>query len=70
MTWQLGTGAPVGPFRILDVVGLQTAYNIVSNAPDASEPGTMSNRIAKLLESYIQQGKTGMNAGEGFYKYQ
>jgi 3-hydroxyacyl-CoA dehydrogenase len=69
-TWQLGTGAPVGPFRILDVVGLQTAYNIVSNAPDATEPGTMSSRIAKLLESYIQQGKTGMSAGEGFYKYQ
>ena len=69
-TWQLGTGAPIGPFRILDVVGLQTAYNIVSNAPDASEPGTMSNRIARLLESYIQQGKTGMSAGEGFYKYQ
>ena len=27
--WTLGTGAPKGPFRILDTVGLQTAYNIV-----------------------------------------
>lgn len=26
-TWMLGTGAPMGPFRILDIVGLTTAYN-------------------------------------------
>ncbi|MFQ7076503.1 MAG: 3-hydroxyacyl-CoA dehydrogenase family protein [Christensenellaceae bacterium] len=28
--WTLGTGAPKGPFQILDAVGLTTAYNIVS----------------------------------------
>ena len=28
--WTLGTGAPKGPFQILDTVGLKTAYNIVS----------------------------------------
>ena len=28
--WTLGTGAPKGPFQILDTVGLTTAYNIVS----------------------------------------
>lgn len=27
--WTLGTGAPKGPFQILDIVGLKTAYNIV-----------------------------------------
>ena len=27
--WKLGTGAPEGPFEILDTVGLKTAYNIV-----------------------------------------
>ena len=27
--WKLGTGAPKGPFEILDIVGLTTAYNIV-----------------------------------------
>ena len=29
LTWTTATGAPLGPFRILDIVGLTTAYNIV-----------------------------------------
>lgn len=68
-TWQLGTGAPIGPFRILDVVGLTTAYNIVVMNPEAKDPETLPGKIAALLKSYIDAGKTGINAGEGFYKY-
>lgn len=68
--WQLGTGAPAGPFRILDVVGLETAYNIaLMRASQDSDPNSQSNRIAKMLKEYIDAGKTGINAGEGFYKY-
>ncbi|PAD65918.1 3-hydroxybutyryl-CoA dehydrogenase, partial [Bacillus sp. 7586-K] len=29
-TWMIATGAPMGPFAIMDVVGLETVYNIVS----------------------------------------
>lgn len=68
-TWQLGTGAPLGPFRILDVVGLTTAYNIVIMNPEAKDPETVPGKIAALLKEYIDAGKTGINAGEGFYKY-
>jgi 3-hydroxyacyl-CoA dehydrogenase len=68
-TWMLATGAPVGPFRILDIVGLKTAYNIVIMAPEASDPSTIQGKIAAMLKSYIDAGKTGINAGEGFYKY-
>lgn len=68
-TWQLGTGAPLGPFRILDIVGLTTAYNIVVMSPDAKNLETVAGKIAALLKEYIDAGKTGVNAGEGFYKY-
>lgn len=68
-TWTIATGAPMGPFRILDIVGLTTAYNIVSMSPDASDPESKAYKIATMLKSYIDQGKTGINAGEGFYKY-
>ena len=37
-TWMLSTGAPFGPFRILDIVGITTAYNIIMNYPDATDP--------------------------------
>lgn len=68
-TWMLGTGAPVGPFQILDIVGLTTAYNITMMKPGADDPETMAGKIAAMLKRYIDEGKTGINAGEGFYKY-
>lgn len=69
-TWMLATGAPFGPFRILDVVGLETAYNIVMMKPEAkSDPESIPAQIGAMLKTYIDAGKTGINAGEGFYKY-
>ena len=69
LTWQLATGAPAGPFKILDIVGLETAYNINQMKPAAQEEGTVENRIGKLLKEKIDKGETGVNAGKGFYKY-
>lgn len=69
-TWVLATGAPIGPFRILDIVGITTAYNILTNNPAAAAPTTTYGKMAKRLkEEYIDTGKLGINAGEGFYKY-
>lgn len=67
--WMVGTGAPLGPFRILDIVGLETARNIAMMAPGADDPTNVSYKIVQKLNEYISQGKTGINAGEGFYKY-
>ena len=69
LTWMLGTGAPLGPFRILDIVGLDTAYNIVMMSPDAQNPDTLPGKIAKRLKEHIDAGKKGVATGEGFYKY-
>lgn len=68
-TWMLATGAPLGPFRILDIVGLTTAYNIGALDPRAKDPNTVQGKIAAMLKRYIDEGKTGINAGEGFYTY-
>ena len=48
-TWILATGAPIGPFRILDIVGLTTAYNIVIMNPEAGDKNTTPGKIAALL---------------------
>ena len=68
-TWILATGAPAGPFHILDIVGLTTAYNIIIMNPEAQDSNTTPGKIAKMLKEKIDAGKTGINAGEGFYKY-
>lgn len=69
LTWTIATGAPVGPFRILDIVGLETAYNIALMHPGADDPNSTQGRVVKMLKEYIDQGKKGVNSGEGFYKY-
>ncbi len=68
-TWQLGTGAPVGPFKILDIVGLETAYNIVTLNPEYKKEGSVIRKIGDLLKEKVDKGETGINAGKGFYSY-
>ena len=69
LTWRLATSAPAGPFQILDIVGLETAYNINQMKPAAQVEGTLENRMGKLLKEKIDRGETGVNAGKGFYDY-
>jgi len=68
-TWELATSAPAGPFKILDIVGLETAYNINQMKPASQQEGTIENKIGKLLKEKIDKGETGVNAGKGFYDY-
>lgn len=71
LAWKLGTGAPVGPFQILDIVGLTTALNI--SKAKAEHPEIIESmhypEIVELLQKYMDEGKLGRNAGEGFYSY-
>ena len=77
--WTLGTGAPNGPFQILDVVGLETAKNIVEQyqkVPNIFDPLLKKmmlpynfDEMLRILNEYIDQGKLGKSSGEGFYKY-
>ncbi|WP_079504625.1 3-hydroxyacyl-CoA dehydrogenase [Mesobacillus jeotgali] len=67
-TWMIATGAPKGPFAILDIVGITTAYNIANAKGEAGVP--QFKELANLLKTeYIDKGKLGAATGEGFYKY-
>ncbi len=78
--WVYGTGAPNGPFQIIDVVGLETARNIVlqyQKVPDLFDPLLKKmmlpynyDGMLRILNEYIDAGKKGKAAGEGFYKYE
>ncbi|MFD1473034.1 3-hydroxyacyl-CoA dehydrogenase [Companilactobacillus mishanensis] len=66
-TWMLATKAPFGPFGILDIVGLKTAYDITANA---AENDPEYKELADMIKNdYIDKGKMGVATGEGFYKY-
>ena len=63
-SWMGNFKMPMGPFGILDEIGLETAWHVTRNIKDEK-----SLRFAKLLDSYVSQGKLGKKTGEGFYKY-
>ncbi len=67
--WTMSTGAPVGPFRMLDIIGLTTAYNIMVMNPKAKDPASLEALIVKKLKAKIDAGETGVSAGRGFYTY-
>lgn len=68
-TWMVATGAPVGPFGILDVVGITTAYNINKMEAEETQDPLKIKAVERLKEDYIDKGKLGVLTGEGFYKY-
>ena len=77
--WTLGTGAPKGPFQIMDTVGLITAREIIlqyQKVPNIFDPLLKKmmlpynyDGMLKILNKYIDEGKLGKSTGEGFYKY-
>lgn len=50
IAWTHGTGAPKGPFQIIDTVGLATALNIVNQYQ--SVPGLLSPLLKKMMMPY------------------
>lgn len=62
--WRIATGAPMGPFQIYDMIGLNTPYNILSHGDARGQ-----QIAAWLKENYIDKGKLGIASGEGFYSY-
>jgi len=63
-SWMGNFKMEMGPFGILDTVGLDTAWHIVKVRTDPK-----SKAFAELLKTYIDEGKLGTKTGEGFYKY-
>jgi 3-hydroxybutyryl-CoA dehydrogenase len=64
---QLGTGHPMGPFTLLDFVGLDTTYKIAGIMFDEYR----EKRYAPppLLKRMVLAGMYGRKSGRGFYDY-
>lgn len=67
--WIMSTKSKIGPFGIMDIIGLRTIYNII--LMDALKTGKkeLFERAEKIKESFLDKGKLGLSTKEGFYKY-
>ncbi|MFV8317359.1 3-hydroxyacyl-CoA dehydrogenase family protein [Mycobacterium sp. 23] len=66
--WKVNFGFPVGPFQMMDLVGLDVVLDIENNY--AQEFPHLPQSVRDLLQSYVDAGKLGVKTGEGFYDWQ
>lgn len=66
--WMISTHSPMGPFIILDIIGLRTPLQLEENLYQATKDPVHQAIIDKLKEM-IDKGHTGREAGQGFYTY-
>ncbi len=65
--WMLFFGTPVGPFGIMDMVGLDVVADIeTSYQAVATDP---ADRPSRVLHRLVAEGKLGEKSGEGFYEH-
>ncbi|SOX52589.1 3-hydroxybutyryl-CoA dehydrogenase, partial [Mycobacterium ahvazicum] len=65
--FKLALGVSVGPFQMMDLVGLDVVLDIENHY--AAELPHLPKSVRDLLQSYIDAGKLGIKTGEGFYSY-
>ena len=65
--WRVFTGMKVGPFALMDSVGLDTVYNIeMVYFNDSKDP---KDKPPEALMGKIKKGELGVKSGKGFYTY-
>jgi 3-hydroxybutyryl-CoA dehydrogenase len=66
--WMGVMNAPIGPFGIIDNIGLDTALKVTDYwAEVLQDPETKKN--ADFIRKYVEEGKLGAKNGRGFYEY-
>ncbi len=67
-SWKEVTGMMVGPFNIMDFVGLETVWRI-TDFWAKKKKDVRAQQSADLLKGYVDRGELGIKSGKGFYSY-
>lgn len=65
---RLGAGHPMGPLKLLDLVGLDVAAAIGESLH--ADSGDPAHAVPGRIETLIGEGKLGRKSGAGFYAYE
>ena len=67
-SWMKVHDSKVGPFGMLDFVGLNVAVDVGQGLIDRGQQGHWEE-IQVFLQTYIDRGRLGVKTGQGFYEY-
>ncbi len=63
-----GLGYPMGPFELLDLTGIDLAYNV--GMEKYQESGNAADRPSPTVVEKFSKGEFGKKVGKGFYDYE
>jgi len=67
--WMKHRNAPMGPFGMMDLFGLNVVYDGWQHRPADPAIDDLKQKVLSLLGSLIEKGELGLKTGKGFYNY-
>ncbi|MGI9603626.1 MAG: 3-hydroxyacyl-CoA dehydrogenase NAD-binding domain-containing protein [Acidimicrobiales bacterium] len=68
-TWMVERGAPMGPFGMIDLFGIDVVAGAWRRPSDDPAREALRTKVSPLLEQYVTDADLGMKTGSGFYEY-
>lgn len=68
MAWRKVTGMPIGPFGMMDQIGVDLIHQTMSHARFVDGDDQWQS-LVDLLQPYVEQGHLGVKTGRGFFDY-
>jgi 3-hydroxybutyryl-CoA dehydrogenase len=68
-SWKAVTNMPLGPFGMMDRIGLDVIEQVLSNARWAEGDEVSLERLIEVLQGPLRAGNLGVKTGKGFYDY-
>lgn len=68
MSWKKITGMQLGPFGMMDLIGIDLIHQILSNARWVGDYDE-TQKLIDILQPWLDRGELGVKTGQGFFDY-
>lgn len=68
LSWKTITGMRVGPFGLMDLIGIDLIHQVMSNARWLGDYDE-TQKLIDILKPWLDRGDLGVKTGQGFFDY-
>jgi 3-hydroxybutyryl-CoA dehydrogenase len=62
-------GCASGPCGVMDIIGMKTCYDVMNYWGNETQDAQLLSNAAYIKKHFLDQGKLGLQTGEGYYSY-